>query len=77
MVWDVDLATGLKMGAVDMLEIAVWILLLGWLAMLLDSNGANENLSGDDALQVGPEGAGPLNSDSVSLPLSDGGGGKA
>lgn len=35
-VWDVNLATGLKMGAVDMLEMAVWILLLGWLAVLFD-----------------------------------------
>jgi hypothetical protein len=35
-VWDVDLPTGLKMGAVDILETGVWILLLVWLAALLD-----------------------------------------
>jgi len=38
-VWDVGLAAGLKMGAVDMLETGVWILLLGWLAVLFDMNG--------------------------------------
>ena len=35
-VWDVDLPTGLKMGAVDMLETGVWVLLLVWLAVLFD-----------------------------------------
>lgn len=35
-VWDVGLVTGLKMGAIDMLETGVWILLLVWLAILFD-----------------------------------------
>ena len=35
-VWDVDLAAGLNMGAVDMFEMGVWVLLLGWLAILFD-----------------------------------------
>ena len=35
-VWDVDLATGLKMGAIDMLETLIWLLLLGWLAVLFN-----------------------------------------
>jgi hypothetical protein len=35
-VWDVDLATGLKMGAVDMLEMGVWIVLIVWLAVHFD-----------------------------------------
>jgi hypothetical protein len=79
-VWDVDLANGLKMGAVDMLEIGVWILLVGWLALLLDSSEASADSSGDNALHGFPAGSGPHNSDSVSLPLresGDGGGGNA
>jgi hypothetical protein len=35
-VWDVGLVTGLKMGAVDMLEMGVWVLLLGWLTVLFN-----------------------------------------
>ena len=35
-VWDVDLPTGLKMGALDMLETGIWILLLVWFAVLFD-----------------------------------------
>ena len=35
-VWDVGLITGLKMGAVDMLEMGVWVLLLCWFAVLFD-----------------------------------------
>jgi hypothetical protein len=58
-VWDVDLAAGLKMGAVDMLEMGVWILLLGWLAVLFDMNGHGIKSTGED---------------SVPLPLPEGGG---
>jgi hypothetical protein len=35
-VWDVDLSTGLKMGAVGMLEMGLWIVLLIWLVLHFD-----------------------------------------
>ena len=34
--WDVDLAAGLNMVTVDLLETWLWVLLLGWLAVLFD-----------------------------------------
>ena len=39
--WDVDLAAGLNMGAVDMFEMGLWVLLLGWLAILFDITKLN------------------------------------
>jgi hypothetical protein len=44
-VWDVDPAAGLKMGAIDMLEMVVWILLLGWLVVLFDANALGVKLT--------------------------------
>jgi hypothetical protein len=35
-VWDVNMPTGLKMSIADMLEMGVWILLLGWFAVLFN-----------------------------------------
>jgi hypothetical protein len=40
-VWDVGLEAGLKMGAVDLLETGIWVLLLGWLAVLFDMDQFN------------------------------------
>lgn len=40
-VWDVDLAAGLNMGIIDMLETGLWVLLLGWLAVLFDMGQFN------------------------------------
>lgn len=55
-VWDVDLANGLKMGAIDMFEIAVWVLLLGWLAVLFDrSERSIESTKEDFAALPPPE----------------------
>jgi hypothetical protein len=39
--WDVDLAAGLNMGAVDLLETGLWVLLLGSLAVLFDMGQLN------------------------------------
>ena len=39
--WDVDLAAGLDMVAVDLLETGLWVLLLGWLAVLFDMGQLN------------------------------------
>lgn len=39
--WDVDLAAGLNMLAVDLLETGLWVLLLGWLAVLFDMGQLN------------------------------------
>jgi hypothetical protein len=61
-VWDVGLAAGLKMGAVDLLETAVWVLLLGWLATLFDMDEHNINRTGGDP---------------IALPLSESGGEQA
>jgi len=47
-VWDVDMATGLKMGAIDLLEAWVWVLLLGWLAVLFDMDGHGIKHAGGD-----------------------------
>jgi len=70
-VWDVGLVTGLKMGAVDMLETGVWILLLVWLAMLLDLTPLpiNEVFVEDPALLGLPE-TSQLDSAKTSLPQS-------
>lgn len=59
-VWDVDLTAGLKMGAVDLLEMAVWVLLLGWLATLFDMDGNNIKRTGGDptALLLSESGSG-------------------
>lgn len=51
-VWDVDLATGLKMGAIDILEIAVWVLLLGWLAVLFDRSECDIKSTEGDFAQL-------------------------
>jgi len=69
-VWDVDLATGLKMGAADILETSVWILLLGWLAVLFARTAppANKTLVEVPAL-VGPPESGQESS--VKLPLPE------
>jgi hypothetical protein len=77
-VWDVNLATGLKMGAVDVLEMGVWILLIAWLAVLFDLTGA----PGGELRVKNPAGvlAEPNSGYSVAPPLSEtgnGGGGDA
>jgi hypothetical protein len=58
-VWDVDLAAGLKMGGIDLLELGVWVLLLGWLAVLFDMERRGMKQTGEV---------------STPLPLSEGGG---
>ena len=39
--WDVGLAAGLNMLAVDLLETGLWLLLFGWLAVLFDMGQLN------------------------------------
>jgi hypothetical protein len=52
--WDVDLAAGLNMGTVDLLETGLWVLLLGWLAMLFDMGQFNPAANADDNLPRPP-----------------------
>jgi hypothetical protein len=40
-VWDVGLAAGVKMGEIDLLETGLWVLLMGWLALLFDMDQFN------------------------------------
>jgi hypothetical protein len=70
-VWDVGLVTGLKMGAVDMLETGVWIVLLVWLAVLFDLTPppTSEVLVENPAL-VGPPEPSHVDSARTSLPES-------
>lgn len=51
-VWDVNLEAGLKMGATDIFDMAVWILLLAWLAVLFDLTQAPAS---DSVLLIPPE----------------------
>ncbi|MGA2570924.1 MAG: hypothetical protein ABSF23_10420 [Terracidiphilus sp.] len=63
----------------DLLVLCGWILLLAWIAVLLERTRAVAQ-PGDDALVPAPVGSGPLGEDSVKLPLPEGGddsGGKA
>jgi hypothetical protein len=51
-VWDVDSAAGLKMGAIDMSEMVVWILLLGWLVVLLDASARGVKSTVEDFVSL-------------------------
>lgn len=70
-VWDVGLVTGLKMGAVDLLETGIWILLLVWLSVLFDLTAppTDEVLLENPAI-VGPPEPSQENSARPSLPES-------
>jgi hypothetical protein len=70
-VWDVGLATGLKMGAIDILEMGIWVLLLGWFVVLFNRTmpPAKEEFAEVPALVGTPE---PELQASVKLPLPEG-----
>jgi hypothetical protein len=64
----------------DVLSLFSWVVLMGWLAVLLTRARPGASAPDDDALVTAPVNSGPVGADSVSLPLSEGGddsGGKA
>jgi hypothetical protein len=78
-VWKAGVATGLKMGAVDMLEMGIWILLVSWLVVLFERADGSAH-PGDVAMHPVSVGSRPLGEDSADLPLpesGEGGGGNA
>jgi hypothetical protein len=70
-VWDVGLVTGLKMGAVDLLETGIWILLLVWLSVLFDLTAPpTDEVLLENPVIVGPPEPSQENSARPSLPES-------
>jgi hypothetical protein len=63
----------LKLAGAYVLAVSCWVLLLAWVAVLLNRTAAATKDPGDDALHVVPIGSGPLRSDSVRLPLPESG----
>lgn len=61
----------LKSVGAYLLAIASWVLLLAWCAALLARDEHKPKPPGDDALVAAPVGSGPLNKDSVKLPLPE------
>ncbi len=65
----------LKLAGGYLLGVTAWILLLAWAAVLLARGIRGSENPGDDALVGVPVNSGPLNEDSVRLPLPEGGDG--
>lgn len=63
----------LKVAGAYLLAVASWVLLLTWAAVVLDRGELGKAQPGDDALRVVPVGSGPLDKDSVKLPLPESG----
>jgi hypothetical protein len=66
-------AVALKLAGSYVLVVGSWILLLGWAAVLMSRFIPGKNPPGDDSLVPVPVHSDPLGSDSVQLPLPEGG----
>ena len=70
-------AVALKLAGAYLLAVASWVLLLAWAAVQLNRSGHTAEQPGDDSLITAPVHSGPLDEDSVRLPLPEGGGDSA
>ena len=70
-------AVVLKLAGAYLLATICWVLLLAWAAVLLSRSGRPAEPPGDDSLVSAPVHSGPLDEDSVRLPLPEGGGDSA
>jgi hypothetical protein len=73
-------AIALKLTGAFLLAVVCWVLMLAWAAVLLSRVPPRKTEPEEESLVPAPVGSGPLNEDSVKLPLPEGGddsGGKA
>lgn len=66
-------AVTLKLAGAYVLAVGCWVLLLAWAAVLLGRASASATQPGDDSLVPAPVLSGPLDEDSIKLPLPESG----